>query len=283
MRTITLSSLGGTLQLGKEVRLMRKVRGLGLPPIQSQWFEGAGDGASWRGTRVLARRQDFKFKVTGANRQEVWDNFSKLARIFAPEAGAVRMEFNLDGEKWYNEFRREGGGDYDWDADTDGSSFLMTVITTKAGSPYFTRTDGTSLPITLQGLGKGLIKSTSLNKLRLSTNNAFGSVNFTNPGDVKAFPEWKIEGPFDGFTFTSPTGEVLQYAGSKTIGHWIKVNTEFGTIVDDLGANLYGGRVGVPKFWGIPAGDSIATIAVLNATSDSKVTALWYVKKWILF
>jgi len=285
-RTVTLTSGGGTLVLGAAsgVKLQRALRGTGLPPVQNQWFEGAGNGASLRGARVLARQMSLPFKVEGLTRQAVWDNYSKLALIFAPEAGDVIMTINLDGAVWYNTFVREGGGDFDWDEDTDGTSFIKTVISVKAGDPYFTRVESASLNIVLQGLGRGLLKgATSLNKLQLSTNNAFGSVLFTNPGDVKVYPKWTLNGPFDGFTFTSPLGEVLNWVGAITLGHWIKIDAELGTIVDDTGANKYGGFTGVPRFWAVPAGSSTASIVMLNATAASSAVALWNPKKWMLF
>lgn len=286
MRKVTLTSGGGSVELGKAsgIRMKSKLTGTGMPPVQAQWFEGAGDGASHRGTRVLARPMEIDFKVEGPSRQTVWDRYSLLARIFAPDAGEVRMEFDLDGQKWYNDLIRVGGGDFSWETDTDNETFIKTLLSVKAGNPYFTAVDSTSIQIDLEGLGRGLLKgSVSLSKLQLSTSTAFGSVHFVNPGDVRVFPIWTLEGPFEGFTFTSPTGEIIEWVGSVDLGEFLVVNTEFGTIKDDTGANRYGGVVGVPKFWSIPAGESDAIIEMDTPTADTRATALWNARKWMVF
>lgn len=290
-RAITLTSAGGTVTLGRPgpFRLLRAMVGTGLPPVQNQWFEGAGDGADYRGTRVLARSQSIPIKVTGADRIEVWANYEKLAQIFA--AGEATMKINLDGEEWYNTFVREGGGDFNWDIDTDQRSFIKTVITVKAGSPYFTRTQQTSQQITLGGLGRGLIKSTSLSKLKVSTNNSLGSVQLFNPGSVGVGGLWVLEGPFTSFNFVSPTGEVLEWDsttepaayGAPTSADTLTVDFELGTIVDNLDRNRFGGFVGIPNFWDIPAGTTTSTIEVEDATSDTSVTILFNPKRWVMF
>lgn len=291
-RRLSLESAAGQVDLGgsSPFRLLRGLSGTGLPPVQNQWFQGAGNGASLRGTRVLARPLNLPFKVKGATRAEVWANYETLASIFAPEAGEVTMRAELDAEEWFNTFTREGGGDFSWDTDTDGSSFIKTVISVKAGDPYFTRTDATSQKITLGGLGRGLLKgTTSLSQLQLSTNNSLGQVQLFNPGSVAVGGRWKIDGPFTGFTFTSPSGEVLDWLASQDtyaapiLGEWIEVDFNLGTAIDNLGRNRFAGFTGVPKFWKIPRGTTVADIALANATSDSAVTVFFNPKRWVLF
>lgn len=290
-RVITLESNGGTIAIGgaSKIRMLRGLMGTGLPPVQNQWFEGAGDGASLRGSRVLARPQSLVFKITGANRSEVWSNYESLAKVFDPAAGEVTVRVVLDGEEWFNKVMREGGGDFSWDTDTDGSTFVKTVVSTKAGDPYFTRTNATSQRIALGGLGRGLIKSTSLSKLELSTNNSFGSVSLANPGSVGVGGLWVIEGPFTGFTFTGPSGGVLEWDSAidgypaPVLGESITVDFDLGTATDSLGRNRFGGFVGVPNFWPIPPGNGTAQIELTDATSDSSATVYFHPKRWVLF
>lgn len=289
VRAITITSGGGTIGIGTDIRLGRAMRGTGLPPVQAQFFEGAGAGASWRGSRILARVQDIPFKVYGVDRATVWANYEKLAKVFAPEAGEVKMKIVLDGEEWYNTFVRTGGGDWDWGTDTDGTSFIKTLITVKAGDPYFTRSNATSQQIALGGLGRGLIKETSLSKLQLSTNNSLGSVLLINPGSVGVGARWVLKGPFTGFTFTSPSGKILDWDSiediydAPLINEWIEVDFELGTAVDDQGRNRFGGFVGVPDFWPVPPGTNTAQIELADATSDSSVTIYFNPKRWVMF
>lgn len=291
-RSFSLQSSGGVIPLGgaSPFKLLRTMKGTGLPPVQNQWFEGAGNGASWRTARVLPRRLDLPFKITGANRQVVWSRFEALARVFAPEAGPVRMRITLDGEEWFTEFRREGGGDPSWaDSDTDGETVLMTVISVKSGDPFFTRADATSQQIALGGLGRGLIKATSLSKLQVSTTNSFGQVDLFNPGSVGATARWVLAGPYDAFELISPSGQILRWdAGldqhpAPGVGESITVDFEFGTAVDNEGRNRFAGFDGVPVFWRIPPGTNRASVELLNGTGDSSVTIFFNPKRWVVF
>ena len=287
-RVLGIASQGGTLRTddGQGIRAGLNVRGTGMPPVSNQWFAGAGDGESYRGSRVLPRVLDVPFKVYGDSRAAVWDRISLISRIFDPRLGPVRLTIELDGEEWYADVRREGGGDWSWGEDTDGSTYLKTIVTAKAGDPYWQRSNEESKNIVLGGLGRGLLKTTagvdSLSKLRVSTTAAFGSVTFSNSGDVEAFGKWRVTAPFDGFSLISPFDEALTFEDTKTTG-WIDVDMELGTITDELGENRYDGLAATPRFWTIPSGESEADVLVESATSDSRITVIWSPRKWVLF
>lgn len=282
-RIMSMSSRGVSVdERGGDFRMGAKSRGFGMPPVANQWFEGAGDGASFRGARVLPRVLDLELKLYARSRAEIEAMISKIARLFDPRRGPVRLVAEIDGADWFVDVRREGGGDWEQGVDTDGQTFLKTIVTVKAGDPYWTRVDQESRQIVLGGLGRGLIKSTSLSKLQVSSTAAFGEVTFENTGDVDAFAIWKLEAPFSGFTLTSPDGEVLEYENAKATG-FIEVNMELGTIVDELGVDKYDGLAPTPRFWAIPEGSSTATVALPDATSVTRVTVIWAPRKWVLF
>ena len=283
-RVITISSTAGSLTFGDEagVKAQLAVRGTGLPSVNTQWFEGVGDGATYRGARVLPRVIDVPVKVVGSSRDEILNRMSTLARILAPESGLVRFTLSLGNTSWYLDVVRTGGGDWAWDADTDGTTYVKTVFTLQAGDPYWTRVDESSLSISLSGLGRGLIKATSLSKLEVSSSSALGSVTFENNGDVGAFPEWTLTAPFDGFTLTSPSGETLRWVGTKVTGKII-IDAKAGTIVDETGANQYAALDPSPRFWKIPFGETVASITLDGATADSRVDVIWHERKWLAF
>lgn len=283
-RVITISSNAGSLTFGNDsgVKALIAVRGTGLPEVTTQWFEGVGDGAAYRGARVLPRVIDVPVKVVGASREVIASRMSQVARILAPASGMVRFTLQLGNFSWYLDVVRTGGGDWSWEDDTDGSSFLKTVFTLQAGDPYWTRVDESALSISLSGLGRGLIKETSLSKLQVSTTSALGSVTFHNEGDVEAFPLWNVYAPFDGFTLVSPSGETLRWVGTKATGH-ITVDSRTGTVVDELGVNRYAELDPAPRFWKIPFGETVADITIDNATEASRIDVLWNERKWLAF
>lgn len=282
MRALSVESGAGRLDLGGTVKARLGVKGTGLPPVKPQWFEGAGNGARWRGSRVLRRPLEIPFKVTGPNRAAVWASYSALARILDPLAGLVRLRVNLDGEVWYSDLARVGGGDWDWAADTDGSSFILTTIAFEAGDPYWTREDETSREIRPGGLGRGLLKGGSLSELQLSTTTGFGTVNFDNPGDVAVAPVWTAYAPFTAILLESPSGEVLEWTGDKPDG-WLRIDAGAGTVVDEVGANRYAGLNSVPRFWAIPPGATQAQIVATDPDEDTRVVVAWRPKRWVLF
>lgn len=283
-RQLAISSSNGTLVFGEEsgVRALISFRGSGLPPVNTQWFEGVGDGATYRGARILPRVVDLPIKVTGSSREIVQQRLASLSRIIAPESGLVRLTLTLGNVDYYLDTVRTGGGDWDFGADTDGETFVKTVLTLQAGDPYWTSVDASALSISLSGLGRGLIKATSLSKLRVSTTSALGAVTFYNDGDAHAYPKWVLTAPFDGFNLTSPSGEVLSWTGTKATGT-LTIDSKAGTIVDETGANKYSGLAAAPRFWTIPAGQQIGSVTLVNATASSRVDVFWHERKWVAF
>jgi len=63
--------------------------GSGLVPVLNSWFEGAGDGARWRGSRKSSRLYLLPIIVHGATSGEVEANQRMIAR--ALRAGEVTI------------------------------------------------------------------------------------------------------------------------------------------------------------------------------------------------
>lgn len=285
-RVLAVSSAGGALTLGEAsgVRAGLKVRGLGMPGVSLQWFEGAGEGRSFRGGRTLSRVVDMPVKINGANRQEVLERYSALARIFALDNAPVTLTLELDNEGWRANVVRTGGGDYTMGDDTDGSTFLKTVLTLESGDPYWTRVNSEARVITPGGLGIPLIgPGQSLAQLRMSNTEGSGSVEFTNTGDVLAWPEWRVLPPFQAFEFQR-AGLSLEWSqpATKTTG-WIDVNSIDGTVTDETGANRYDGLSAAPKFFGIPPGTTQASVLLTAASAGTRVNVAWHPRKVVLF
>src|SRR4051794_23078584 len=86
---ITVTSRGGTLRSneiaenGTGMEVKAGVTGLGLPPVTLQFDEGAGDGATFRGRRVLQRSIDLSFQIYGPTRASVKADLDRLATVLA--------------------------------------------------------------------------------------------------------------------------------------------------------------------------------------------------------
>lgn len=273
-----------TLDGSVGVRMRLGVRGMGMPDVSLQWFDGAGDGSTFRGARTLPRALDLPVKIEGEDRADVLAKFSALARILRAPLVA-RLTAKFDSDRYRLDVVRTGGGDFEIGVDSDGKTILMTVITVIAGSPFWEQIDSEGREIKPEGVGKGLLAAgQSLVQLVLGSVDGLGDVSFQNTGDVDAWPTWTVTAPFTGFAFVRSDGLALEWEGvtTKSTG-FIRVDTLAGTVVDETGANRYAELLPAPKFFSIPPGGSGASIVISDASSASRVAVNWHPRKLVMF
>lgn len=258
--------------------------GLGLPPVQVQWVQGAGDGARGRGRRILPRPLDIPIFMRAANEDDLRAYASSLAKMFAGELRLVFVE-NRDSE-WHVPAWREGGGDWVYGEDTDGSKFARTVVTVTAGDPYWTSASEQIVSVENKA-AIGLLTG-SLSGLHVSSAQAIGKVLLSNDGDVDAKPIWEIHGPGTHFTATSEAGEVLDWVSASSargplrVGDVLTIDTAAGTAIDQNGVDCYDGFSARPRMWSIPEGGSTAQLFLQDAVvNQSKVVCRWRARRWV--
>jgi hypothetical protein len=277
--TLDLASVEKT---GQGVQLLRGVTGLGLPPVQQQYLEGAGDGGRRRGKRVLMRDIDLPLLVQGEDGDGLEQWLSRLATILEDDATLTWIDRN--GNPWSTRVARVGGGDYTYGEDTvgeQGACDIRMVITVRAEDPYFTRKQ-VSTQTLAPAASKGLLTG-SLSALQLTGSQALGTITLHNPGDVKAYPVWTIYGPGNNFKAVSPSGEVLWWQGSLSTGDVLTIDTRpgAGTAIDQTGTNRFDSFAAAPRMWAIPKGESEATVTMLDITPGvSKIVCSWQPRRW---
>jgi hypothetical protein len=254
------------------------VTGLGLPPVSVQWLEGAGDGAVFRATRVQTRDIDVPIEILAANRIDLQAQLSRLALVLA--GGCTLTLLDDDGKSWSTEVHRVGGGEYTYGADTIGGREFQTVITFRAGDPYFTSSEQQIR--TVSGAVVTASFLTSLTTLAVAPSQAIGQITLSNSGDAPAYPVWEVRGPGDHFVATSPAGETLKWNGTLTAGQKLVIDTRKGTVLDGTGANRYSELDTAPRFWTVQPGTSTAVASLLNTTTASQITCSWYPRKWMV-
>lgn len=257
--------------------------GFGLPPVQVRWAEGAGHGAKYRGTRVLPRDIDMPIHLFGRDRQEVSELASRLSRMLAGEC-LLRASDPVEGE-WRCRVVRVGGGDYVYGdpAGTTGGDDLSTVVTLRAGDPFWQRVRA-ELTVVQAASGRGLLRGTeSLTQMRLSSSQAYGAVSLTNSGDVESYPFARIEGPATGFTATSPDGlRKVRWTGTLAVDETLTFDFRRGVVVDHAGASRYHQLDKAPTFWTVPPGSSTATLSLDGATAASSIWFWYNPRKWLI-
>jgi hypothetical protein len=271
-------SLNGVEDEGRGVQATTGVSGLGLPPVSVQWLEGAGDGAMYRRTRVLARDIDIPLDIVGTDRDDLKSILSRLARMLAGPCTLRLVED--DGSDWSTDVVRVGGGEYAYGTDTTGNRDVQTVITLRAGDPYWT-----SSVTTTQQIGGTTTAGSFVSgfmSMPVASSQAIGEITLENTGDVAVYPVWTIFGPGDNFKAISPTGETLYWKGTLAAGEKLIVDARYGTVKDGTGANRYSLLDTAPRFWAIEPGMSTCTASLLNTTSASKITVAWKPRKWMV-
>ncbi|ATW61295.1 minor tail protein [Streptomyces phage Alsaber] len=271
-------SLNGVEDEGAGVQATTGVTGLGLPPVSVQWLEGAGDGATYRRSRTLPRDIDIPLDIVGRDREDLKQITSRLAKMLAGPC-TLRM-IEDDGTDWSTEVVRIGGGEYSYGNDTTGNKDVQTVITLRAGDPYWTSSKSTTQQIGGSTAAAPFISG--LMSMPVASSQAMGSIILENTGDVTAYPVWTIFGPGDNFKAISPTGETLWWKGTLTASQKLIVDTQKGTVKREDGSNQYALLAAAPRFWAIEPGTATCTAELLNTTSASKITVSWRPRKWMV-
>jgi hypothetical protein len=255
------------------------VVGLGLPNVNVQWLEGAGDGAVYRGSRVLPRDIDLPISIVTRNRGELLAQMSRLAQAMSQEC--TLLMYDDDGSSWFTRVRRVGGGQPVYGRDTVGETEVQVVLTMRAGDPYWTSSEPKQQTLGL-GESRGLLAPGSLSALQVRASQTLGTVRLENPGDAPAYPVWLLMGPGSNFKATSPTGHVLHWEGVLTAGESLRIDTKTGSVVDHTGANRYAELADAPRMWRIPPGTSDATVSFDGTSSDSYIVVSWRPRKWLV-
>ncbi|RPF45747.1 tail protein [Streptomyces sp. Ag109_G2-6] len=250
------------------------ITGLGLPQLSVQWLEGAGDGAAYRGRRVLPRDIDIPLDIVGRNRAHLAELVTRLARVLADECTLTYIDDA--GVRWSTPVRWIGGGSIDPGA---GNRDVQTVITLRAPSPYFLADSAQT--VTIGGTTAAPFLS-AMSSMPLSSSQAIGSAELTNDGDVAAYPVFQVYGPGDNFKAIGPGGETLWYTGSITSTGSITVDMGTGVVRDGSGANVYRYLSTAPRFWSIPPGTSTISVSLLNTTTASRIVVSWRPRKWVV-
>lgn len=240
MLSLTIASkteamdLGALLNGTEGVQAIAGLTGAGLPPVSVQWSEGAGDGATYRGKRVLPRDMDVPLWVTAETRATLRQLVKKLARILSDEC-TLTLTDEVFGS-WTLKVVRVGGGDFIYGPDTDGERDLRFMVTLRAGQPFWEQYTPETVDLTW-----GTATS--------------GSVVLWNDGGLAVPPIWEIRGPGKNLSITSPDGEVLRWNGTLTNSEKLIIDSEKGTIVDGNGVNRYAELAPNPRFAVIPVAE----------------------------
>lgn len=234
-------------QDGAGVEAVAGMTGLGLPPVSVQWLEGAGDGAKARNIRVLPRDIDIPLHVFCEDRDELR---AAMRRVSLVLAGELRLYLLEDGVRaYYADVVRTGGGTYTYGSDSAGEYDWSSIVTVRAGVPYWTHVDAETV--------------THSGDLEAA------AYTITNPGTASAKPVWTINGPLNHFRLARGD-KVLDWWGDLGATDAITVDTDDCSVRDQTGANRYSGLATAPDMWDLSPGANDIAVTLDKFTPTTR-------------
>jgi hypothetical protein len=269
----------------KGMEALAGILGFGLPTVENFWFDGAGSGSTYRGSRVGRRVMSIPLKVYAASRSDLSALLSDLAVILDPlrdqtvDNGVATLYFGgPDDNEWFVNVVRTGGGDWSRKVDSDDRTYFKTTIALEAGDAFWTRNKPESFSVRQEPSGNPLLPRFA--KLRVGWAAVVGDREVTNVGDTFAWPEFTIKGPGTSFQLIGPNGETLSWIGTLDDDDVITVDMRANTVLDGTGANRYDGLEPAPRFWYISPGTSEVSVIMEDMTNASLLSAQWWPRRW---
>lgn len=281
--TVRLVGNGYTVTLtdsAEELHRQPGGSGWGMAPVINSWFEGAGDGDVYRGTRRPRRQLVVPIAAFGSTPREVEAAIRKLIQIIRDP---FRVYIDLDGgETYWIEAVYESGAEGVYTSAPDQWNDLKIVFS--CPDPYWTSDSAQSFIIApVPADAPFLPKFAGLN---VASSAAFGEVTVTNVGDVASKPTLTIHGPGQNPTFkVNGEGFVLL----KTLGLNDIVTVEYrdgGWVIEDQnGVNLYGQlqTSPTPIFPELPTGISVVTATMASTGVQSYIQGIYPERREVVY
>lgn len=249
--------LNEILEDGQEgLQVIAGAIGFGLPQVDIQWAEGAGDGAIYRGSRALPRDIDLNLYAAKPTRAELVALVQNFATVTSGPMVLTVSDAEL-GIEWLLNVVRSSGGAYTYGEDTTGETDWQTILTLRAGDPFWHRGTSENVDETDATVDDDERDIT----YRLTT---------TVAGSAPAAPIYTLHGPFTSFTIivgvvgeAAPPesserrrGRTLSWSGNVKVGESLTVDCGNATIVDGSGRNRYDGLLPAPSFTALAPGEN---------------------------
>lgn len=112
----------------------------------------------------------------------------------------------------------------------------------------------------------------------ISSGDVLGVTQMTNPGQVDAWPTWRITGPATQLVATNNTlGKTFTVNYSLSSGDWLDITTRPGRVTDSSGAPVNGALVRPGSvLWRLAPGVNDLTFAVTGGGPATKVSLSFY-------
>lgn len=221
---------GWDLTSGQQgVRILGGVQGWDDPEFTAFWTERIGDGDRWRGSRLSRREMTFRILVGTGETGLAWRDVDRAwwRSVSRDVVGLMDIVIE-DASHRYIPLRlaRATGSEINFDPGLTGyRQYLVTMV---ADDPYWLGDDVTETWAFVPG-GENFYGGSGGGGLGppyyLSPSGGFGDAMVTNPGDVPAWPRWRVTGPCSSAVLTVD-GKSMSVPVALSAGQSIYIHTE---------------------------------------------------------
>lgn len=259
------------------VYALQGATGLGMVDPVHRWSESPTvDGAGWDSARTGPGEVFMPVRVTGGSLEEFLDAHAAFLRSLDPNRTGVLRITRPDATWREVECRYVSGADAQMDLDPLMRRKVVYGVTWATGDPYWRGEPVSQLfenetpaggffpgpPFTL-GKGATLAGSTT-----------------TNPGDVDAYPVWRVNGPFTGFS-VGVGASAASVTITKGAGGWVEIDMHPRklTILDETGVDRWD-NITAAEFEGIPPGVEVDVTTAITSPGVGASVSLKYVPRY---
>jgi hypothetical protein len=158
-----------------------------------------------------------------------------------------------------------GGAESQWGASA-GITWSTWLMSFQAPLPFWESNTEQAFSVTSANRGRGLLPQ--LSKLRVTNSENLGTVTVESDADVNVFPTWVIEGPITNLVISSGS-QSFGFNTTINAGETITVDTEFGTVVNQEGANVYSILNPAPKLFPFEPGTTTIDVDGTDVTDET--------------
>jgi hypothetical protein len=261
------------------VYLRPGLRGLGMPPIiRYSQKSPAVAGSFYRGSTVDERDVFWNVKVFRNTGSQDWiEHNRRWWRSLNPTKTGKWVVTQPSGDYRNLEIRLVDDSGFTWASDTELdpeiAGFANYGLNLVAEQPYW---QGAPISISWRPEGSPqpfFSPPGSASVFSIGSSNAVFGARIANPGDVDAWPVWKVNGPYT--VASVGVGSRLISLPARTNGQSITVDTNPAaqTATDQTGADITA-QLGSVDFAPVPPGDPTQLNVTMTGTGSVDVTVV---------
>jgi hypothetical protein len=264
-----VGSNGDTINFDNENFILNPgMAGFGIPATEVRIAESAGNGGIWRYTKRGIRDIDLPITVMGTDREDVQSKLRRLARLTQDTKGPTELvaDYENDGSLKLS-LHYTGGAESQW-GESAGMTWSTWLMSFQAPMPFWESSVEQTFSVTSANRGRGLLPQ--LSKLKITNSENLGTVVVESDADVDVFPIWTIQGPITNLVISNGS-QSFGFNRAIASGEIITLDTEFGTVKNQDGDNLYSILNPAPKLFPFSPGNTTIDVQGTEVNLDTLI------------